>query len=234
MRERSYRNWSVDWANDMLVDERHLLHQQAYFETLFGWGLSEAWGTYGLVKIDDAETNLRQNVANKGDLIDWLHQHLCIDDGVDLSALFDNAVGVQQGTMTAIFLDSPGNRKSTFDSLLQVEDYENGTSYLNYAFNSIDFETRAANNQNFVATVREANEYYVNGMFFEANVIYIEAVDNVSALYTYQEIEAAKGDNLAFLANDYASTIQAIREANDLAGIMKITRNKRITIPTLD
>lgn len=76
-------------------------------------------------KITDTETNLRQNVANKGDLIDWLHQHLCIDDGVDLSALFDNAVGVQQGTMTAIFLDSPGNRKSTFDSLLQVQDYEN-------------------------------------------------------------------------------------------------------------
>lgn len=59
MRERSFRNWCIDWSNDMLVDERHLRHEQAYFESLFGWGLSHAWGTYGLVLMTDVERNLR-------------------------------------------------------------------------------------------------------------------------------------------------------------------------------
>jgi len=59
LRERSFQNWCVHWANDMLVDERHLRHEQAYFENLFGWGLSHAWGTYGLVLMSDVERNLR-------------------------------------------------------------------------------------------------------------------------------------------------------------------------------
>lgn len=43
----------------MLVDERHLRHEQAYFETLVGWGFSQAWGTYGLVSLGDVDRNLR-------------------------------------------------------------------------------------------------------------------------------------------------------------------------------
>jgi len=42
----------------MLVDERHLHHEQAYMESLLGWSLSRAWGTFGLVLADDVEQNL--------------------------------------------------------------------------------------------------------------------------------------------------------------------------------
>ncbi len=59
MKKTSYRHWCVRWANDMLVDERHFRQEQAYVEGLFGWGLSQAWGTYGLVNIQDVEKNVK-------------------------------------------------------------------------------------------------------------------------------------------------------------------------------
>jgi len=47
-----------------------------------------------------------------------------VEETGDLSALFEDAVGVSQGMLTASFLASPGNRKNTFNPLLRVDEYE--------------------------------------------------------------------------------------------------------------
>src|SRR5690606_21102637 len=60
----------------------------------------------------------------KADVQSFLRQHLGVEEGSDLPALFHDAVGVPQGTLTAAFLLPDGPRGDVFDSLLKVRDYE--------------------------------------------------------------------------------------------------------------
>ncbi|HSI89214.1 MAG TPA: SMC family ATPase, partial [Pyrinomonadaceae bacterium] len=60
----------------------------------------------------------------------FLWEHLGVEPGTDLSSLFKHAIGVPQGTLTAIFLSSPAERKATFDTLLKVEEYRRAADEL--------------------------------------------------------------------------------------------------------
>lgn len=60
----------------------------------------------------------------------FLWDHLGVEIGTDLEALFRRAIGVPQGTFTAIFLDTPAERKKAFDKLLKVEEYRQGAEKL--------------------------------------------------------------------------------------------------------
>jgi DNA repair protein SbcC/Rad50 len=60
----------------------------------------------------------------------FLWEHLGVEPGTDLSSLFKHAIGVPQGTLTAIFLASPAERKATFDTLLKVEEYRRAADEL--------------------------------------------------------------------------------------------------------
>lgn len=67
----------------------------------------------------------RTVVDRKADVLDWLKEHLGVEPTVDLSTLFQDAVGVPQGMLTASFLETnTRQRKGKFDPLLQVSDYE--------------------------------------------------------------------------------------------------------------
>lgn len=81
-------------------------------------------------KVIDVEDNRDETVSSQPELLGWLCQHLQVEDEADLVALFRNAVGVQQGTMTSIFLARPSDRKPTFDALLRVQDFEKAWSTL--------------------------------------------------------------------------------------------------------
>lgn len=63
-------------------------------------------------------------VTGKTDVVDWLKEHLGVDQSADLTALFEDSIGVPQGLLTAAFLERPAGRKSKFDPLLQVDEYE--------------------------------------------------------------------------------------------------------------
>ncbi len=79
--------------------------------------------------IQDPALQLR--VADKKeDVTRFLRQHLGVGPGTDLEALFRHAVGVPQGTLTAIFLATPAERKRTFDTLLKVEEYRRAADEL--------------------------------------------------------------------------------------------------------
>lgn len=54
----------------------------------------------------------------------FLREHMKVEPNTDLQTLFNDAVGVPQGTLTAAFALSPTKRRPTFDKLLQVEEYD--------------------------------------------------------------------------------------------------------------
>ncbi len=85
-------------------------------------GAGAKWSVY------DSEADLR--VEQRTDVLDKLHELFGIDRERPLDPLFRDALGVPQGTFTAIFLEPPSKRKQTFDSLLQIEDYRTTADYL--------------------------------------------------------------------------------------------------------
>jgi DNA repair protein SbcC/Rad50 len=74
---------------------------------------------------------LKLRIADKKEEVTrFLWQHLGVEPGTDLEALFRHAIGVPQGTFTAIFLAPAAERKKTFDTLLKVEEYRRGAEEL--------------------------------------------------------------------------------------------------------
>lgn len=77
------------------------------------------------------DPQLKMRIAEKKEEVArFLWQHLGVEAGTDLKILFKQAVGVPQGTFTAIFLDEPRKRKDSFDKLLKVEEYRQGAEKL--------------------------------------------------------------------------------------------------------
>jgi exonuclease SbcC len=66
----------------------------------------------------------------KEEVTRFLWQHLGVEPGTDLESLFKQAIGVPQGTLTAVFLATTTERKKTFDALLKVEEYRRGADEL--------------------------------------------------------------------------------------------------------
>src|SRR5260370_21626383 len=78
--------------------------------------------------LHDEEANLR--LEQRADVLDRLHDLFGIDRERPLDSLFRDALGVPQGTFTAIFLEAASKRKQTFDALLQIEDYKTAADNL--------------------------------------------------------------------------------------------------------
>lgn len=77
----------------------------------------------------------------------FLWTHLGLEPGTDLKTLFRQAIGVPQGTFTAIFLEGSTERKAAFDRLLKVEEYRQAAEKLRETVRYIDAR---------IADVREA------------------------------------------------------------------------------
>ncbi len=85
---------------------------------------------------------LSMRVAEKkADVNAFLRQHLGIEPGTDLKALFRSAIGVPQGSFTAEFILAPNARKAAFDRLLKVEEYRDGAERLRETVRLIDERT---------------------------------------------------------------------------------------------
>lgn len=77
------------------------------------------------------DPQLKTRIADKKEEVTrFLWQHLGVEAGTDLESLFRRAIGVPQGTFTAIFLETPAERKKAFDKLLKVEEYRQGADKL--------------------------------------------------------------------------------------------------------
>ncbi|PYS80942.1 MAG: hypothetical protein DMF67_18595 [Acidobacteria bacterium] len=91
------------------------------------------------------DPELRMKIATgKADVRKWLDQHLRMEPGTDLRALFRSAIGVPQGLFTTDFLQTPTDRKRSFDRLLKVEEYREGAERLRDTVNLINERTAEA------------------------------------------------------------------------------------------
>jgi exonuclease SbcC len=80
-------------------------------------------GSYSRYHVYDPELE-RQLTDSKADTVAWLRDFLGVDAATDLTALFEDAVGVPQGKLTAAFLETPRRREDVFNPLLRVDEYE--------------------------------------------------------------------------------------------------------------
>jgi DNA repair protein SbcC/Rad50 len=88
---------------------------------------------------------LKNRIADKKEEVTrFLWQHLGVEAGTDLEALFRRAIGVPQGTFTAIFLETAAERKKAFDKLLKVEEYRQGADKLLETSRYIELQIVAA------------------------------------------------------------------------------------------
>ena len=93
------------------------------------------------------DPRLSTRIADKKEeVMRFLWQHLGLEPGTDLRSLFKQAIGVPQGTFTAIFLEGATERKVAFDRLLKVEEYRQAAEKLRETGRFID---------NLIAEVRE-------------------------------------------------------------------------------
>jgi len=77
------------------------------------------------------DPRLETRIADKKEeVFRFLWQHLGLEPGTDLKSLFRQAIGVPQGTFTAIFLEGATERKVAFDRLLKVEEYRQAAEKL--------------------------------------------------------------------------------------------------------
>ncbi len=77
-------------------------------------------------------------VEQKNQVVPWLEQHIGVEPGSDLSALFKTTIGVPQGTFTWDFTLSPTNRKNVFDQILKVGEYRDASDSLRGTLKVID------------------------------------------------------------------------------------------------
>ena len=84
-------------------------------------------------------------VAGKDDVYSWIKEHLRVSSAGDLAALFQDTIGVQQGLITAPFMETPKDRKIKFDRLLQVDEYDNAYKYLAEPESSLNKQKSNAN-----------------------------------------------------------------------------------------
>jgi len=85
------------------------------------------------------DPRLNTRIADKKEeVFRFLWQHLGLEPGTDLRSLFRQAIGVPQGTFTAIFLDGATERKSAFDRLLKVEEYRQAADKLRETSRHLD------------------------------------------------------------------------------------------------
>lgn len=97
--------------------------------------------------VADVETDMR--LCERGEqVLEWMRtQALDIEAGTQLKSLFEKAVGVPQGTMTADFLGQTGTRKAIFDPLLRVEEYQKAWEYLREAGSNLRDRAQQVENE---------------------------------------------------------------------------------------
>ncbi len=197
----------------------------------------------GQIYIYDPELNL-QVCDGKKDVFDFIFNHLSVEPGTKLGALFQDAIGVPQGTMTAVFLEDSADRKNKFSRLLRVDEYEAAYERLRETGQYIDslvsqnsssrarlegelgelpaWQTRVAELVNLVAADHAAlNETRLS---LDALAVEIRTLDDLK-----QQIDALQGrlrdhqTELARLEERLAAAAKDVREAEDAGQILAQT-----------
>ncbi len=159
------------------------------------------------------DNQLKTRIAEKKEEVTrFLWQHLGVEAGTDLESLFRRAIGVPQGTFTAIFLESATERKKAFDKLLKVEEYRQGAEKLRETASYIN---------NKITAVREKIARA------EGELSRLEQVENEHENYTKQVEELGVAlEKLSAETAEKSSIVKRFDEKESTVNELKTTRDK--------
>ncbi|HEY2867405.1 MAG TPA: SMC family ATPase [Pyrinomonadaceae bacterium] len=189
------------------LDEREFV---VYRDTMTGYNVTDP-------QIGKRIADKREEVTR------FLWQHLGLEPGTDLRALFKEAVGVPQGTLTAIFHGTPLERKATFDRLLKVEEYRQAAEKLRdtakYIENNISaVNVRIARAEGELTRVETA-ELEFKAASDQVELLTAEA-GSLAATVREKSESVAKLDEQAERATELAKALDMARAALERARIL--------------
>ena len=182
------------------------------------------------------DTELKQKLATgKADVRKWLDLHLGVEPGTDLRALFQSAIGVPQGLFTTDFLQSPVNRKKSFDRLLKVEEYRESADKLRDTVGLINeriTEVRIriggveAQLARYDATVAEAVAARARAEELGGALagFQLEAESRARVVAEFEEAEQRVAEARAVADRLEVELVAAARRLSDLQGSLEIAR----------
>lgn len=157
---------------------------------------------------------LKNRIADKKEEVTrFLWLHLGVEPGTNLESLFKHAIGVPQGTFTAIFLATPADRKRTFDALLKVEEYRRGAEELLKTQRFVDGEI-AVIRERIARSEGEVARYEIIESEHAAAVAEVERLENVEAQFTRELTE--KEDQAIVFEERSAAVERTSRETEKL------------------
>ena len=156
------------------------------------------------------DPQLKMRIADKKEEVTrFLWQHLGVEPGTDLESLFKHAIGVPQGTFTAIFLATAAERKKTFDTLLKVEEYRRGAEELLKTQRFVE---------NQISAVREKIARS-EGELSRLDVLELEYKDAAANVTAYT-------DELKKAETDAVENEKAVKSFDDLAAAFEKARTE--------
>ncbi|MDQ3374692.1 MAG: SMC family ATPase [Acidobacteriota bacterium] len=159
------------------------------------------------------DPQLKTRIAEKREEVArFLWQHLGVEAGTDLESLFRRAIGVPQGTFTAIFLETGAERKKAFDKLLKVEEYRQGAEKLRETARYLE---------NQITAVREKIARA------EGELVRLEQVEAEHKRYAEQTKNLAKNvEKLSVETIEKRESVKKFDETESAVGELKTLRDK--------
>ncbi|KAB1184774.1 MULTISPECIES: AAA family ATPase [Haloferax] len=104
---------------------------------------SAGYSKYGVARYDSQNDEwINQDIDSKKGLVDWLCAKFNLEDGDELSKLWESCLGVPQTRFLSDFAQTARNRQKTFDELLGIDAYENSWNVLKGVPDEIEAERR--------------------------------------------------------------------------------------------
>lgn len=119
-------------------------------------------------------------------------------------------------------------------TLGKLESYKDAASYYKYAVEAVDYFTRGSASPSFVNNLVSAITMYSDGQFEDSYKLFETTLEDKPFLFTESEFKAQKGMNIAIIAAENKSSVEAIAERNGLAQQTTITEDQTLFIPTLN
>jgi DNA repair protein SbcC/Rad50 len=164
------------------------------------------------------DPRLRRKIADKKDEVTrFLWQHLGLEPGTDLCSLFEHAIGVPQGTFTAIFLSQPLARKTAFDKLLKVEEYRDAAEKLKETSRYVDLQ---------IADIRESVAR-AEGELARSETVEIEHAEISQAVAKLAAELAGFASDLASRQERVAKLDEQEKRVSGLNSAVERTRNEK-------
>lgn len=117
-------------------------------------------------------------------------------------------------------------------TLGKLEDYKNSVSYFLYALKSIEDTTEFQSNNDLMNLKTIAERLNKEGKYYDAYLIMVDTLNENTDLYLYQEVAVYSGDNLAYYAEKYHSTMMEIVNNNNIEFPL-VSSSQKINIPYL-